>query len=161
MTVRVLLNREIPECPQRYAGGKYRDDNEDVVDHDDDQENEGGTTDPCKGPNANIEQEDRHLRQPEAKFVEEECIPTDVEKDISSMNDVVGESLSPLLKVAGSQVGSTARASPAQRWPLREVESVRRIQEEGLARSPQSHLATTPTLDKSYGHPDGEKLRNC
>ena len=94
MAVGVLLNREIPECPQGYAGRKNRDDDEDIVDHDDDQEDESGTTDPCESPNANIKEEDGHLRQPEAKFVEKECVPADLEKGISGMNAVVGDLVS-------------------------------------------------------------------
>ena len=85
------MNGEIPECSQGYAGGKDRDDDEGIVDHDDGQEDERGTTDPCKSPNASIKEEDGHLRQPEAKFVEEECVPADLEKGISGMNDVVGD----------------------------------------------------------------------
>ena len=129
------MNGEIPECSQGYAGGKDRDDDEDIVDHDDDQEDERGTTDPCKSPNASIKEEDGHLRQPEAKFVEKECVPADLEKGISGMSDVVGDLDSCTIAKSRRFSGEiNCTCEPMPKVAAARGQSARRMAEKGLAK---------------------------
>ena len=52
------LELKVPKRPQGYAGCQHRDDDEDIVDHDEDEEIVGGTVDARKSPDAEKEEQD-------------------------------------------------------------------------------------------------------
>jgi hypothetical protein len=66
---------EIPERPERNAGDEDGDKDEYVIGHDDGHERPGAAADPRIGPNAQIEDQDGDLGEPQAHLIEENAVP--------------------------------------------------------------------------------------
>ncbi len=75
MAVRVLLELKIPKGLQGYASGDDDKENKGLVDHDKDEEAFGRVPDPGVVPDAVVQEQDGHLRAPEAELVEENRVP--------------------------------------------------------------------------------------
>jgi hypothetical protein len=82
MAVRSMLlsHFKVPKGAQRYARGYHCDQDERVINQDDDEKPSYGAADRREGPDAGVEEEDRHLGATEAELIEKDRPPASLNR---------------------------------------------------------------------------------